>query len=1001
MISKIILPTNHSARIFFRLPMRFRCHLLLAGFVLGVPLTSLGQVRDPKDPNPPRAPSSSQQTYTLREILSLLENIYQVRFLYEDSLVQGKAVPRTEFRANDFFQDLKLALRHSALTYETVGNRTIVIVPKKNAVLTGSIHGVIVDESGAALPFAQVVSADLSFGARANAAGEYVIESAPIGVCKVQARMLGHRSKTVALVVRPGEMVQQNFALPHDALNMQGVVVTGTRNPQTKLESSVAITTANAAQMRLRAPRSAADLLQVIPGFYVESSGGEGGNNLFARGIPADGSFRYVTLLEDGLPVFEAPELAFVNADELFRLDETLGELEAMRGSTGAIFASNAPAGMINFISKTGELTPSGTITTKLGEHGLFRTDVNFGGAFAQKWRYNLGGFYRYDQGVRAPGFAANRGGQMKANLTRWLRRGYVRLYTKYLDDRNIFYLPVPLQNPDAPQGIAGFDPNFGTLTTSDARFITVPAPAGKAHEFDLSEGVHPVVRALGAEVLLELGEGWTLKNSARAMSAELQFNAIFSIYNPIAATHFAQTLMRRTIAATNFRYRYTHFPHEVFDPSNANGNGLVVESGWWAVAKPLKNFTNHLQLTKQLSHHALTAGLYFSDYSADEFWYWQNILLEVRDRPRLLDLTLLDANGAPLVSVTQNGFTQYGAVYVNSHNNGVVAAYYLNDEWQISEALRLEGGLRYEHNTLSGRRENHATFDLGDSTTLADDHVSYGNGTFRAYDFSYDKIAFSVGGNYRLNTSLAFYGRGSKGFRMPDFDQFRAVNAMEDSVLEKGEVERVLQFEGGLKLSTPRFALFGALFYSGLQRLQFDDEVLDPLSGQITIARRFANSTTMGLEMEATFAAAAGWGIEVIATLQKPRLHDFSFTADGVQQDFDGNQVRRIPQVFAEFKPYFKRAGAQVFANVRYVGARFADDANEVTLPAFAELHAGAAYSFPRLTLSLHAANLTNALGLTEGNPRIGQVIGVRQNIYLARPILGRALTFATAYSF
>lgn len=975
----------------------YRCFLLLAALALLLIDESRGQTPDTRSEKSFRA----QQTYTLREILALLETIYQVRFLYEDSLLEGKTATLAKFNANDFFRDLKLALQNSALTYEAVGNRTIVLVPKKNAILTGLVRGVITDESGTRLPFAQVVSEDLSFGAMANAEGEYEIANAPIGVCRLQARLLGHRAQKVALAVRAGEIVEHDFTLPLDALNMQEIIVTGTRNPQTKLESSVAITTANATQISERAVRSAADLLQIVPGFYVENSGGESGNNLFARGIPADGSYRYVTIQEEGLPVFEAPELAFVNADELLRVDGTVGELEAVRGSTGAIFASNAPAGIINFISKTGELTPAGTLTTKLGEHGLFRADMNFGGPLAKKWRYHLGGFYRYEQGVRAPGFAANRGGQIKANLTRWLRRGYVRVYAKYLDDRNIFYLPIPLQNSDTPQGIAGFDPNFGTLTTADARFISVPTPAGYAHEFDLSDGVHPTSRALGAEILLQLGEGWTLKNSARTMTADLQFNAIFSIYNPIAATRFAQTQMQRSAGAANFRYRYTHFPDEVFEPDRANGNGLVVESGWWAVTKPLKNFTNHLQLTKQLPDNALTAGLYFSDYSANEFWYWQNILLEVRDRPRLLDLVLLDASGASLVSVTQEGFTQYGTVYVNSRNNGVVAAYYLNDEWQISEALRLEGGLRYEHNTLSGRRENHATFDLGDTTTLADDQVSYGDGTFRAYDFSYDKLAFSVGGNYRLNAGLAFYGRGSKGFRMPDFDQFRAVNATDDSVLDKGEVERVVQFEGGLKLSTPRFALFGALFFSGLQHLQFDDEVLDPQTGQINIARRFANSTTLGLEMEATFASSAGWGLELIATLQKPRLHDFSFTANGVMQDFDGNHVRRIPQVLAEIKPYFKRAGIQFTVNLRYVGARFADDANEVVLPAYAELHAGAAYSFPRLTLSLHAANLTNAVGLTEGNPRIGQVIGVRQNIYLARPILGRAITFATTYSF
>lgn len=938
----------------------------------------------------------------LREALAILANEYGVYFLYEDSLIGGRTAPGLAALSRDLAHDLGQILKGSPLRYEKIGSRTIVIMPAKNSVArTGTITGKVTGENGEAIPFAQVLIEKTPIGAAANAAGEYSIAPAPAGRHTLQARVIGHRPQKAAVIVAANGTTQQNFSLAPDILNMQEIVVTGTRHPQTKLESSVAITTANAAQISARAPRNTADLLQIIPGFYVESSAGEGGNNLFARGIPADGSFRYVTIYEDGLPVFEAPELAFVNVDELVRVDETMEEIEAVRGSTGAIFASNAPAGIINFISKTGEVAPGGLIKTRLGDHGLFRTDVNFSGPLAKKWRFNVGGFYRYDHGIRDPGFAANRGGQFKANLTRLLRNGYARLHAKFLDDRNIFYLPIPLQNPDAPQGIAGFDPNYGTLTSADARFLKAPTPHGRFHEFDLRDGVHPVVRALGAEILLNLGDDWTLKNSGRVMAADLQFNAIFSIYHPVAATHFAQEKRQQVANAAGFRYRFAHFPNEVFNPANANGNGLVVESGWWAVNKPLRNFTNHLQLTKQIARHALTGGLYFSAYAAEEFWYWQNILLEVRDQPRALDLILTGASGNDLVSVTQNGFTQFGTVYVNASNSGLVAAYYLNDEWQASEALRLDGGFRYEHNTLSGKRENHDNFNLGDPQTLADDNVSYGEGTFRPYDFSYNNFAFSAGGNYRLNADFAIYGRGSRGFRTPDFDQFRAVNKNEDSTLEKGVVEKVLQFEGGIKLATPRFALFGALFYSGLNRLQFDDEVIEPSTGQIKIARRFANSTTVGMELEATYSSAPGWGFDLIATLQKPRLRNLIFTAGDVLKDFDGNRVRRIPQVLADFRPFFKIADLRVFGNVRYVGARFADDANEVELPAYTELHAGASYSLSHVTFSLNAANLTNSIGLTEGNPRIGQVVGVKQDIYLARPILGRSVVFSAGYSF
>jgi outer membrane receptor protein involved in Fe transport len=458
---------------------------------------------------------------------------------------------------------------------------------------------------------------------------------------------------------------------------------------------------------------------------------------------------------------------------------------------------------------------------------------------------------------------------------------------------------------------------------------------------------------------------------------------------------------MSRVPGADGYRYRFTHSPNEIFDPATLNGNGLVVESGWWAVSKPLRNLINHLQLTKSLGRHALTGGVYFSDYTAEDFWYWQNILLEVRDRPRMLDLVLTEASGNDLVSVTRAGFTQFGTVYVNARNKGFVGAHYLHDEWEATENMRLDGGVRYEYHTLSGARENHEVFDLGDAQTLADDQVIYGNGVFRPYDFSYRQWALSVGANYRCTPNLALYGRGSKGFRMPDFDQFRAVNPEEDRVLGKGEIETVMQLEGGFKLAAPRSALAVALFLARIDQLPFDDEVVDPATGRLRIERRFANSTTLGLELEAICTPVKDLSLGMIATLQNPRLRDFTFTVTGQAKNFDGNRVRRIPAILLDFRPSYELAGFRIYGNLRYIGERFVDDANEVTLPDYAELYAGVSRQLARLNFSLNAANLCNTVGLTEGNPRLGQVVGVKQDIYLARPILGRSVTLSMAYSF
>jgi outer membrane receptor protein involved in Fe transport len=88
----------------------------------------------------------------------------------------------------------------------------------------------------------------------------------------------------------------------------------------------------------------------------------------------------------------------------------------------------------------------------------------------------------------------------------------------------------------------------------------------------------------------------------------------------------------------------------------------------------------------------------------------------------------------------------------------------------------------------------------------------------------------------------------------------------------------------------------------------------------------------------------------------------------------------------------------------VEYFSDRYSDAANLQKLPAYSVLHFRARASLTRnLTAYLIVDNLTNTLGLTEGNPRSGQFISgdVGATYYIARSILGRSGRIALQYQF
>lgn len=884
---------------------------------------------------------------------------------------------------------------------------------------SGTVRGVVNDDDGAPLVGVQLVVVGTLRGTTTDADGQYRIQRVPVGEQTIRASFVGYRSQTAEVDVRDNETIQLNFTLPTDLLMMEEAVVTAAFSPRAKLESSVAITTLEATDIETQAPQNTADLLKAIPGFYVESSGGEGGNNVFTRGIPADGSYRYMSMQADGMPVFESPELAFTNIDLLYRLDETVERMEAVRGGSASVFSSNAPGGIVNFVSKTGGDELAGLVKFTGGSSGLFRSDVNLGGPLGDQWRFNAGGFYRTDDGVRFPGFTGNKGGQFRANVTYLLGdggdKGYVRAYGTYLNDHNIFYLPVPLQNPDDPRSISGFDAQYGTLTTLNAALVQIPGPNGPDRELDLTDGMHPVRRSFKTDLFFDLGDGLTIRNTSQAMSADVSFNAIFSLNNPTSATAFADEVLASYNqsgigpAASAYDYRYA-FDDDVemldFNPNNANGNGLVVESGWWNVEKPLTNLSNNFQVSYDVARHSLSGGVYFSFYTAKEQWQFNNILTEVRSQPRLLDLELLDEEGNTVVSATENGFTRYGDFHRRHEGEGTVIALYAGDEWEVTDALRIDVGGRYEKGVFRGKTEvnnidvnpNEQGDNLGNPNTLADDNFVTGTGRFRPYDHAFDEWAASLGLNVKVSSALALFGRGSRGFRMPDFDQWGA------TPLDKGSSEEIWQAEAGVKYASSNVAIFASGFYSTLTDIPFVDEVVND-AGQTVTATRFADSRTIGLESEIT-GRYQNFQASLTATVQNPEYTNLNFANEDFAQqfselDFDGNRVRRIPRYIVEFRPSYTFGPARVFGAVRYMDERFSDDANNVTLPDYWVFNGGASVDIRNVTIRATGNNLTNTIGLTEGNPRVGQVVGVEENIFMARPILGRSGRLSLGYRF
>jgi outer membrane receptor protein involved in Fe transport len=861
----------------------------------------------------------------------------------------------------------------------------------QGAAQTGSIGGKVTDDKGAPVAGAQVGVQGTTAGAQTGTNGEYVIARAPAGPQTVRVRMVGFRPDSASVTVTADQRATQDFTLQRNPLQLQTLVVTGTQTPRMNLDASVAVTSLTAQDIQRAVPRSTTEALRYVPGFTrVESSGGEVNENISIRGILG---VEYVNFLEDGLPVFPTMHTFFMNADNLFRIDENVERMEVVRGGASALFGSNTPGAMINLINKSGGDVFDGTLRATGATQGLARFDLNANGPLGDAWRFNVGGFYRYDHGVRDPGFPGIRGGQVKGSVTRLLSNGYVRLSAKVIDDRNQFILDLPFVNPDDPQYVAGFG-NYGSFNSAEGLDLRVPTPTGDLN-LPLDNGLRTAAQWYTADVGFDPTKEWHIQNTAQYMQDQQEWNALVPS-TAVPATDYATASKGQgglgLPAGTTLSLTYTN----VFDPTGkihlpfSTANGLVAPGQLIHVSKPISAFQDQLQLRRAIGRSTLSFGAYFANYTQDNHWYFTQILTDVADQTHFLDAVATPPGGAP-DSVTKNGFVNQLSGYTNGSGQTSVISGVLGGEIQITNRLRADIGVRGEYDKFVQSAENTSTFDLDANPATTYNNETFGNGSFRHFSRGLDDWSGSLGLNYTLRSNLSLYAAGARGFKMPALDEF--LNATAEQQVDLFDSKQVESVEGGVKgiLGPIGFTVGG--FWTKLSNVVSQGLVIDSITGGSTwIIVPSPDNKSWGTEIELVATPTTGLQLLGSATILKAEL------GTGAGADI-GSRISGVPTSIANAAALYSfrgLGGLQLKADWHWVDSRPVDVKAGVSLPAYNYFNFGAAYVLRNgTTINADLLNAFQGKGLEEGNPRLVTT----GPVFLARPILPRRFQVSVSW--
>lgn len=787
------------------------------------------------------------------------------------------------------------------------------------------------------------------------------------------------------------------------------IIVTGTATGQSKFKTSYAITSFSNDDLVQLAPLNTADLLGQIRGVYAEATGGEASNVYRVRGIPNEGSF--YAFQEDGLPIYPESAGWFFTGDGITRTDLMTERFEAVIGGPAPVFATNASA-IFNNITRQGGDTLEGAISATVGDTGLFRGEGYVSGPIADNTYFAVGGFYRYHEGYRDNGYPSDEGGQIRLNLRHELGDLTIKAHAKYFNDRNTFYLPIPLADPRDPsrslnEFVDFFEGTLNTPALADGQALfryTDITGAITEERRSLDDGRRTEYVTAGLELDWDVTGNIRLVNRFRYTDGSVDFDAIYSSANPVDGDDFAASRLTAAQAAfgpdvARLGYAFAGTGGlSAYDPDN--DSGLVIPVDYRNIQSDWQSVQNDLRATAEfalLGDHELTFGVNFAHFETVASWRSNEYLFQVLSQPSPLDLVAYDAAGAPIGFVTDNGVLRYSSTLLAGNSSVEQWDLYVADTWFITPDLSLEAGLRRTFYDGTGNFRAPAPFNLGDPSTLADNAALGFVGVEVPNTVDIENTSWTVGANWTVNDWLGLYARASRANRGPN--EFNLILPF------SGSTTTADQYEAGIKLRLNTLSVFATAFYSEFDPFSSSIATTGD-DGNIEFVDFVGSIQTPGVELEFSWRPLDFFTLDGTVTYADAQLGNFTNVVEQSVLEADGNQPIRQPRFYGNIRPAFDfdlgGFDATVFGRFNFVGRRFVDLANRTEMPAYETLAAGISLKQGPLLIQLVGENLTNSRGITEGNPRNDALFGqgTSQVIY-GRPLFGRNVRLTATYNF
>ena len=261
-------------------------------------------------------------------------------------------------------------------------------------------------------------------------------------------------------------------------------------------------------------------------------------------------------------------------------------------------------------------------------------------------------------------------------------------------------------------------------------------------------------------------------------------------------------------------------------------------------------------------------------------------------------------------------------------------AALFIEEQFNLTESLKLVGGMRHDHIDLDRKLFNAA----GAFNTTA------------SFERDFNPTTWRAGLVYDLLPNLTLYGQYATAADPVGTNVF-IVRAGENFDLATGA-----QWEVGLKQGLWNNRAEWTLAYFDI----FRKNILTQTS--LTTAQNVGRQTSKGVELSGAIRPTDAWRMQANLTFLSARFADFSETDGGNVVSRGGNRPPNVPETMANIWSVYRVPFVVPFdlgAAFRYVGHRYADNANAVRLNAYMTTDAWVSVPYKNMTFMLRGRNL------------------------------------------